>query len=387
MRRAILALALATAAGCGSGIDLVPISDLVALTVDGAEVSGNLHACCDTFGARVEVLITEKPGTGYEYLILQLDYIDGPLTFRVNGRDYDPATGARAFGGNTTEPSLALEVLAPCGFEAGAFRMVVTEVKDDDGIVLEYGRQGRRDTGVVEVTCVPQLLAAAPPFVYASGGDILASLPRRRVTEGPDDDGCPALSPDGARIAFASDRSGTAGLWTIDGDGLRLLADGFGAVEDPAWSPDGTRVAFAGDGAIHVVDARTGALARVSSAGSHPTWSPDGTRPAFARDGALYIGEALLLDLPGEDADPAWSPDGSSIVFANDADGVYRLWIANADGSAPRPLTVVPAENERAPAWSPDGGQLLFTRERRILLLHLADGTVEDLGPGTDPDW
>src|SRR5262249_53402026 len=41
---------------------------------------------------------------------------------------------------------------------------------------------------------------------------------------------------------------------------------------------------------------------------------------------------------------PSWSPDGTRIAFNSDRDGTYNLYIADADGSNPRPLT-----REKAP--------------------------------------
>ncbi len=60
----------------------------------------------------------------------------------------------------------------------------------------------------------------------------------------------PAWSPDGKRLAFIRQTSGTptADLWiaNLDGSGLvRLLGSDGRSSESPAWSPDGTRVAVA----------------------------------------------------------------------------------------------------------------------------------------------
>jgi TolB protein len=79
--------------------------------------------------------------------------------------------------------------------------------------------------------------------------------------------------------------------------------------------------------------------------------------------------------------DPAWSPDGSLMAFASSE----RVWLMNADGSAPREL----AEGEQ-PAWSPDGRRLAFSRvfvhrhARTDIWTMNADGSgaVDVTGPG-----
>ncbi len=70
----------------------------------------------------------------------------------------------------------------------------------------------------------------------------------RRLTDDPFRDRGPSWSPDGKRIAFYSDRSGSYQVWTIrpDGSGLKQLTDlEEGSGNFPVWSPDGVRVAFA----------------------------------------------------------------------------------------------------------------------------------------------
>lgn len=56
----------------------------------------------------------------------------------------------------------------------------------------------------------------------------------------------PRWSPDGARIAFSSNRTGHYEIWTVgaDGTGLRQVTAGPGEKTWPAWSPDGSRILF-----------------------------------------------------------------------------------------------------------------------------------------------
>ncbi len=110
----------------------------------------------------------------------------------------------------------------------------------------------------------------------------------------------PAWSPDGARIAFTSNRSGTTRLWLMEADGSsprRVFPDTVVASErQPAWSPDGTRLAFlsaseTGAGvAVSRVDGSGLQVFTSPFAAASPTWLPDG-RVAFSdrRTGDLEI--------------------------------------------------------------------------------------------------
>jgi hypothetical protein len=57
----------------------------------------------------------------------------------------------------------------------------------------------------------------------------------------------------------------------------------------------------------------------------------------------------------------AWSADGSKIVFDRAVDGNFDIWVMNADGSDPHPLTSGDADDKR-PEWSPNGNLIVFER-------------------------
>jgi imidazolonepropionase-like amidohydrolase/Tol biopolymer transport system component len=163
-----------------------------------------------------------------------------------------------------------------------------------------------------------------------------------------------AWSPDGSRIAFASERAGdevsgsSYDIWTVDvADGaLTRLTDQAGVEDyDPAWSADGRRVLFV---RARSADAALGGggrtLASVPASGGAVTvvrTVPSGTLvgPAVARDGrvaCVWVGDAslatsetsstcsLLVDgevvSGSEDVSPmppSWTPDGGVVYFAD----------------------------------------------------------------------
>ena len=110
----------------------------------------------------------------------------------------------------------------------------------------------------------------------------LYAVPARRLTftKGSDgvlgDDGMPAFSPDGRRIAFVSNRDQDNQIYVMnaDGSGQRRLTRRPGNDFAPAWSPDGRRIAFhrVGDG-IWVMNADGSGLTRLT-AGADPSWRP-----------------------------------------------------------------------------------------------------------------
>jgi Tol biopolymer transport system component len=111
----------------------------------------------------------------------------------------------------------------------------------------------------------------------------------------------PVFSPDGKRIAFSSNRSGTLQVWVCDRDGSHV--DQLTSFPEPGaalstWSPDGRYIAFSssgrGNGDIYVIAAQGGAprqLTAESSTEGAPNWSRNGRWVYFAsnRTGRLEI--------------------------------------------------------------------------------------------------
>lgn len=116
------------------------------------------------------------------------------------------------------------------------------------------------------------------------------------------------FSPDGNRIVFASDRSGSLQIWTCNSDGsnqLQLTSLAGADLGSPSWSPDGKTVAFdarlEGHGDIFVISAEGGSPRRLTTE-------------------------------PFENNVPTWSRAGKGIYFSSNRTGDWQIWKAPATG-------------------------------------------------------
>jgi TolB protein len=220
-------------------------------------------------------------------------------------------------------------------------------------------------------------------YIYLMSSD---GSDRLRLSQGQSEFlSAPAWSPDGTRLAFASDQAGNTDIWVadIDGGDPVNITNNDAKDHSPAWSPDGEWIAFAS-----VRDSLYWELYLMRPDGSDvqrltwwedasdlsPSWSPDSTRLAFAskRDGNWEIytmdrnGDNLvrLTNDPADDTNPAWSPDGSRIAFASTRDGYAEIYVTTVLGGGASNVSNAPYSSEFGPTWSPDGGRLAFYSDR-----------------------
>ena len=125
----------------------------------------------------------------------------------------------------------------------------------------------------------------------------------------------PRLSPDGTKLAFASDRSGAREIYVSDAQGghvVQLTSLGDAVADAVQWSPDGREIAFAAlksaNRDIYVVPADGGAMRRITTE-------------------------------PSDDARPSYSADGKWIYYRSNRSGKDQIWKMPRGGGPPTQIT------------------------------------------------
>jgi len=188
-------------------------------------------------------------------------------------------------------------------------RSVVYSASQDANYTFYLWRAGISGTAKPErlelagvQSALPAIWWAGSRLAYSHGGpdpDIWkfeAGSPAKSLISSTLADNSPQFSPDGARIAYASNRAGTGlDVWVSNQDGSNpvQLTDRLGrASGSPRWSPDGRWIAFDslgddGHADVYVIDAGGGQPRRLtpfSSDESVPSWSRDGKWIYFRSD-------------------------------------------------------------------------------------------------------
>jgi Tol biopolymer transport system component/imidazolonepropionase-like amidohydrolase len=254
----------------------------------------------------------------------------------------------------------------------------------------------------------------------------LAGGKARRLTSGPAWDSQPRYSPDGATIAFTSDRNGIDNLWLMAADGkdLRALtADKDQYTRTADWTPDGeVLVARREDGKLAGIPpvelylfSRHGGLGvkltnsdEVHNA-SGPVASADGRFLYFSQrqrrfnyipnlqDGLWQVarhdrqtGEvAQLTGGVGGAVRPAISPDGKKLVYVSRRDGATVLVLRDLVSGAERILAAGLGRDEMEgfasadlyPGYdfTPDGAALVISDRGRLARIEIADGKRSEI--------
>jgi TolB protein len=204
------------------------------------------------------------------------------------------------------------------------------------------------------------------------------------ATDGADFD--PHVDPAGKLLVFGSTRHSTFShlyVKPVDGATLTQLTDEAANDAQPVFSPDGQRIAFAsnrgGPWDIWCIETTGRNPVQITShpmAELHPSWSPDGREIVYCRLNAR-TGEGELWITPvdqsnarrciGDGLFPAWSPTGNRILYQKARQRGSRwfsLWVITLEIGEPTPPTEIFSHADYAciaPSWSADGSQIAFS--------------------------
>ena len=259
----------------------------------------------------------------------------------------------------------------------------------------------------------PALCPTRPEIAFVSGGDIWVVSAKggeaHLIVSHPADESRPLYSPDGAKLAFVSTRTGGGDIYVLtlaSGELKRLTFDDRLDQLD-AWSRDGKWIYFSNGS--HDVGGRND-IFRVSAEGGTPlpvsadrytnefqaAPAPDGMTLAFAargmgdsqwwRHGHSHLDESEIwlrkdsgsyqrvVDLNGRNAWPMWMPDGKQIYFMSDRSGAQNIWSTGLASTKPKQVTKFNDGRVLWPSIGYDGKAIVFERDFKIWQLDTKNG-------------
>jgi len=200
----------------------------------------------------------------------------------------------------------------------------------------------------------------------------------------------PRLSPDGNKLAVASDSD----IWVYDIPRRTLTRITFsGDNRSPVWTPDGKRITYVlngnvtwrlVDGSAHEETLWTGLFGLPSS------WSPDGKRLLFTEIGPENETDISVLSVEGErKATPmvqsrhragqaVFSPDGRRLAYSSNESKQTEIYMQELPG--PGGKIQVSSQGGSEPVWSRQGRELFYRSGNKMMAVDIAPAPVFQAG-------
>lgn len=179
-----------------------------------------------------------------------------------------------------------------------------------------------------------------------------------------------AISPNGRSMALILSKDGVSpDLYVQDMATKRLtrLTNTPRATEgSPCWSPDGARIAYVSDASgspqLYAISRSGGAPERLTFRGSQnvaPDWGKNGLLAYQSLTGGKFQiaimdpavkQEKIITPFDAAYEDPSWAPDGRHLAAARSVNYSYSVYLLDSMGDKPVALTT--SGDWTAPAWS-----------------------------------
>jgi Tol biopolymer transport system component/DNA-binding CsgD family transcriptional regulator len=310
------------------------------------------------------------------------------------------------------------QVLALFHRKAGNSQMALVSVADGAVRVLKspvwpsnvsFSPDGRF------ITCdFPAQESAPARDIYLLATDAGREIP---LIQHPANDLSPIWTPDGARVLFLSDRTGSYGIWSVhvtdgkpDGKPELVKAD-TGLIRPLGFTQDGSlyyAVGWKEDVFTATLDLKAGRLVappqsaspRFVGANTRPAWSPDGRHLAYRTSRGPLVEPPLLsirsldsgqvreISFPGSMLHTLqWSADGRSVLVTGRAQGREGAFRINARTGV---VTSFPTSERRLSvvAWSRDTRTVFYAQldadpqSYHLVARNLKTGGEKDLHRG-----
>ena len=234
----------------------------------------------------------------------------------------------------------------------------------------------------------------------------------------------PSVAPDGRRVAVSRTVQGNTDLWLLEGTRMSRFTFDLESDRQPVWSPDGRRIVFSsertGTRYLYLKDANgAGPEARLESARTTITaatdWSADGRFLLMSRVDSQAARDLWVQPMTGDQ--PSWpflqtpfderyarfSPDGRWVAYQSNESGRVEIYVrpfkppsslGSASGEAPATVSGTPAPAPEGqwqvsttggsyPSWQADGQALYFLGPRGELIAAPITVHGTALEPGT----